>query len=90
MLHALLPPHELYHLAERLPGFLASQQEASAALQQHREVLDVCPGEVVQAHFEHVQDDVRRYDAELRKIGEEGDVAHADFCELLHDILLAL
>ena len=58
--------------------------------QQHREILHVGAGEVVQTDFEHVQNDVGGDDVELGKIGEERYVAHADFRKLLHNVLLAL
>ena len=90
MLHALFPAHELDHLAEWHPGIFAPKQEASAALEQHGEILDVRPGEVVQAHLERMQNDVRRHDAELREVREERDVAHADFCKLFDHVLLPL
>ena len=59
MLHTLLPAHELDHLTERLSRLFTAQQEATTALQQHGDVLDVGAREVVKADFEHVKDDVR-------------------------------
>lgn len=90
MLHALLPAHKLDHLTERLPCLLTPQQEAAASLQEHREVLNVRPGEVVQADLEHVQDDVRWDNAELGEVRQESDVTHADFRQLLHNVLFPL
>ena len=90
VLHALLPAHKLDHLTERLARILAPQEEPAAALEQHGEVLHIRAREVVKADFEHVQDDMWRDDAELGQVGQEGDVAHPDFRELLDDVLLAL
>ena len=74
MLHTLLPAHELDHFAERLPRLLASQQESATALEQHGNILDVCTGKIIEADFEHVQDDVWWDDFEFRQVCQERDV----------------
>lgn len=69
MLHTLLPPHKLDHLAEWLPRILAPEKEPPASLEQHRQILHVSPEEVVQTDLKHVENNVWRDDAELREVG---------------------
>ena len=78
------------HLAERFPRLFASQQESSAAFEQDGKVVDVCAMEVVQANLEHVQDDMRRDNPELRQVRDEGQILQSNFGQLNDNLLLAL
>lgn len=58
---------------------VAPQQEPTASFEEHSKIFHVRPGEVIQADFEHVQDDMRRDDAKLCQVREESDVAQPHF-----------
>ena len=90
VLHALFPPHEFYHLAEGFTCVFTTEQEPPAALEEHSQILDIRAGKVVEADLEHVENDVCGDNAEFREISKECDIAHPDFGQLLHDVLLAL
>ena len=46
--------------------------------------------EVVQANLEHVQDDMRRDNPELRQVRDEGQILQSNFGQLNDNLLLAL
>lgn len=59
-----------------------TEKKSSASFKEQSNIVHICAHKVIQADFEHMENDVRRNDTELREIGEESDV-------LIHSLTIA-
>ena len=69
---------DAYHTRERLMRIFTAQQIPPTPLEEHSQIVDISPREIVQANLEHVQNNVGWYHTELGKISEERNVLRAD------------
>jgi hypothetical protein len=63
-----------YHSGKPFPSFLRPKQESSASFEEECHVLNVDARKVVEAYFEHVEDQVKRNDPELGQIREKHQI----------------